>query len=213
VEHPITELVAGLDLAQWQIRISAGEALPFDQPQLGQRGHAIECRLYAEDPASGFLPAAGRLLRFIEPQGPGIRVDTGFSSGDAITVYYDPLIAKVIAWAEDRPAAIHKMQAALRETVLLGLPANGQFLQDVLAHPDFQAGRAHTTWVDEQFGDWQPPQCPLPPEVLVAAALTEFQTLQAGSGSVQPAPFDGGPPAGKDPYSPWRITNGFRTGE
>jgi 3-methylcrotonyl-CoA carboxylase alpha subunit len=200
VEHPVTELVAGLDLVQWQIRIASGEALPFVQENLQQRGHAIECRLYAEDPANNFLPATGTLLRFIEPKGPGVRIDAGYSTGDEITLHYDPLVAKIITWGEDRPAAIRKMVAALRETVLLGLTHNGQFLQDVLSAPDFQTGMVHTAWVEDHFGDWKPPQCLLPPEVLAAAGLAKSQAGLRTIGN------------GYDPFNPWQITNGFRLG-
>lgn len=219
VEHPITELVTGLDLAQWQIRIAAGEALPFRQSDLRQRGHAIETRLYAEDPANRFLPATGQVLRFIEPKGPGVRVDTGITTGDEVSVYYDPLIAKLIVHAEDRPAAIRKMQAALRDTVLLGVTTNWRFLQDILAHPVFLAGTAHTAWIDREFGAWEAPQCELPPEVLAAAALMEAQLLQAGGATVGPvaAAGDGGstgPDASVgDRFSPWRTPNRFRVGE
>jgi acetyl-CoA carboxylase biotin carboxylase subunit len=206
VEHPITEQATGVDLAQWQIRIAAGEQLPFAQEDLRQQGHAIECRLYAEDPANNFLPATGKLLRFIEPRGPGVRVDSSVTSGDEISIHYDPLIAKLIVQAEDRPSAIRKMQAALRETVLLGLTTNWQFLQDVLAHPDFVAGRADTTWVERTFGEWQHPHCELPPEVLVAAALTQFQC----PGEV---PATTNASSRHDPYSPWRTGNSFRLGE
>jgi acetyl/propionyl-CoA carboxylase alpha subunit len=139
VEHPVTELVTGLDLVQWQIRIAAGEHLTLRQADLHQRGHAIECRLYAEDPANNFLPATGKLLQFVEPRGPGVRVDAGYSSGDEVSIHYDPLLAKVIVWGEDRPAAIRRMEAALRETVLLGLTNNNAFMQDVLADADFGA--------------------------------------------------------------------------
>jgi acetyl-CoA carboxylase biotin carboxylase subunit len=204
VEHPITEMVAGLDLAQWQIRIAAGERLPFTQNELRQRGHAIECRLYAEDPANDFLPAAGRLLRWIEPKGPGVRVDSGFTSGDEISLHYDPLIAKIIVHAADRPSAIRKMQASLNETVALGLPTNWRFLQDVLAHPDFQEGLAHTAWVEECFDAWEAERCELPPEALIAAALTQFETLPASLGET--------PSVGSDPYSPWRSPKSFRLG-
>jgi acetyl/propionyl-CoA carboxylase alpha subunit len=202
-------MVVGLDLAQWQIRIAAGERLPFIQEELHQRGHAIECRVYAEDPSNRFLPATGRVLRFVEPKGPGVRVDTGVSTGEEISVYYDPLIAKLIVHAEDRPAAIRKMQSALAETVLLGITTNWRFLQDVLAHPTFIAGKAHTTWVDEEYTAWQAPECELPPEALIAAALSEGMILQAhganpGANSTETA--------GPDPYSPWRIANGFRIG-
>ncbi len=208
VEHPITELVTGLDLVHWQIRIAAGEKLPFNQTDLRQRGHAIECRLYAEDPAQGFLPATGKLLRFVEPKGPGIRVDAGVTSGDEITIHYDPMIAKLVVSAEERPAAIARMQSALSETVLLGLTSNLRFLQDVLAEPDFQAGRAYTTWVESQFEGWQHPQCELPPEVLIAAALTQFQSSDVPG-------LPGGPveSSGADRYSPWKAANMFRIAE
>jgi acetyl-CoA carboxylase biotin carboxylase subunit len=221
VEHPITEMVVGVDLAQWQIRIAAGERLPFRQEDLVQRGHAIECRLYAEDPADRFLPAAGRLLRFIEPEGPGVRVDTGVTTGDEISVHYDPMIAKLIVHAESRPAAIRKMLAALADTVLLGITTNWQFLQDVLGHPDFQAGRTHTTWIDEEYTAWQAPQCEIPPEVLAAAALAD--SLREGSQWIQATgspsmPGGDGGPAGRhgspsDPLSPWGAGGGFRVGE
>ena len=207
VEHPVTELVAGLDLVQWQIRIAAGETIPFEQNALSQRGHAIECRLYAEDPANNFLPSTVSLLSFVEPKGSGVRVDTGFTSGDQITLHYDPLVAKVIVWGEDRSKAIHKMNSALQETVLLGLTHNGQFLQDVLSAQEFQAGDIYTTWVEDCFGDWQPPQCLLPPVVLAAAALTQFQVNSDHSTAVPQ------PTSKQDPYSPWRVANGFRLGE
>ncbi len=206
VEHPITELVAGLDLVQWQIRIAAGERLSFTQADLSQRGHAIECRLYAEDPAQGFLPATGRLLRFVQPHGPGVRVDSGVTSGDEITIHYDPMIAKLIVSAADRPAAIQRALSALNETVLLGLTSNARFLQDVLRHPEFQAGQVYTTWIEERFEGWLPPQCELPPEVLIAAALTQLQA----AGALPEAAS--GIPAG-DPYSPWRAGNAFRLAE
>jgi acetyl-CoA carboxylase biotin carboxylase subunit len=194
VEHAVTELVVGLDLVQWQIRIAAGERLPFAQSDLRQNGHAIQCRLYAEDPSNNFLPATGALLRFVEPHGPGVRVDSGVTSGDSITIHYDPLVAKLITWAEDRPSALRRMQSALRETILLGLTNNNQFLQDVLADPDFQAAEIYTTWVEEHFGDWQPPQCDLPPEVLVAAALAKRPPAGQKTGSPT-----------RDPYSPWQA--------
>ena len=207
VEHPVTELVVGLDLVQWQLRIAAGERLPFAQSELRQRGHAIECRLYAEDPAGGFLPAVGRLLRFSEPRGPGVRVDSGVTGGDEISLHYDPMIAKLIVHAEDRPAAIRRMQQALSETVLLGLTTNSPFLHDLLGHPDFHSGRAHTTWIEQEYAGWRQPQCEPPPEVLAAAALTQFQG--SGQGLAGPAAA----PAGPDPYSPWTAIGGFRLGE
>lgn len=208
VEHPITELVAGLDIVQWQIRIASGETLPFKQEELSQRGHAIECRLYAEDPTNNFLPATGTLLRFIEPKGPGVRVDSGVSSGDVITIYYDPLIAKVITYAEDRTAVIQKMRSALKDTVILGVTTNLQFLQDVLAHQDFQSGHVYTTWVEGKFEDWQPPECELPAEVLIAAAMVQFQPDSAA-----PAKDNNVGSFREDPYSPWQVSNNYRIGE
>jgi 3-methylcrotonyl-CoA carboxylase alpha subunit len=207
VEHPVTELVTGLDIVQWQIRLAAGESLPFTQDQVHARGHALECRIYAEDPANNFLPATGQLMRFIQPIGPGVRVDTGFTTGDQITIHYDPLIAKIITFAESRDSAIRKMRSALCETVLLGLTTNWQFLQDILAHSDFQAGRVHTTWIDDQLKDWRPPDCPLPAEVLIAAALTQFGSAGVSDQSTSAQDRE------TDPYSPWRAANSFRIGE
>ncbi|MCI0555049.1 MAG: acetyl-CoA carboxylase biotin carboxylase subunit, partial [Anaerolineae bacterium] len=132
VEHPITELTTDLDLVQWQIRVSAGEHFPYQQEQLTQHGHAIECRIYAEDPSNGFLPSTGKLLQYIEPRGPGIRVDSGFTAGDEVTHFYDPLLAKLIVHAEDRKTAIQRMQAALREFVVHGVVTNIDFMQSVL---------------------------------------------------------------------------------
>jgi 3-methylcrotonyl-CoA carboxylase alpha subunit len=212
VEHPITEMVVGLDLVQWQLRVAAGERLPFDQKDLQQHCHAIECRLYAEDPASGFLPQTGRLLRFIQPQGPGVRVDTGFTSGDEISLHYDPLIAKIITSGEDRMNMIRRMQNALRETVVLGITTNWQFLQDVLEHPMFQAGDFYTTWIEEAFQGWQPPQCDLPPEVLAAAVLTQFQPdRQTAAQEGTPSPHEG--KVKGDYFSPWQASSSFRLGD
>ena len=151
VEHPVTELVAGLDLVQWQIRIAAGEQFPFTQKDFSQRGHAIECRVYAEHPANVFLPSTGRLLQFIEPRGPGIRVDSGFAAGDEVTHFYDPLLAKLIVHAGNRHSAIQRMQAALRDFVVHGVTTNIDFMQSVLAHPDFQEGKVTTLWVETKL--------------------------------------------------------------
>ena len=145
VEHPVTEFVTGLDLVQWQIRVAASEHFPYGQEELTQRGHAIECRIYAEDPAHGFLPSTGKLLQYLEPRGPGIRLDAGFRAGDTVTHFYDPLLAKLIAHAENREAAIQKMQAALKEFVVHGVITNIDFLQSVLSHPDFEAWQCFYT--------------------------------------------------------------------
>jgi acetyl/propionyl-CoA carboxylase alpha subunit len=196
VEHPITEAVTGLDLAQWQIRIAAGEPFPYRQEALSQQGHAIECRVYAEDPASGFLPSTGELLLARFPHGPGIRVDTGVETGDAITHHYDPLIAKIIVHAEDREGAMRRMAYALRQTAIHGVTTNIEFLLDVLAHPDFRAGRADTKWVDRVLAGWQPEADP--DDLILAALALSDRIAPAGQAPVA------APPTGPDPYSPWK---------
>jgi 3-methylcrotonyl-CoA carboxylase alpha subunit len=204
VEHPVTEMITGVDLVQWQIRLAAGERLPYHQSDLVQRGHAIECRVYAEDPERSFLPASGRLLKFYEPQGPGVRIDSGVMSGDEISVHYDPLIAKVIVYAENRDAAIRKMRSCLREMVVLGITTNLHFLEDVLGHPDFKRGSVDTTWVERHFVDWQVRKCGVDPEILIALAMIEADlnvlTLQA-DGIDHPHNF------------PWNQGDGFRLGQ
>ncbi|MEJ2748082.1 MAG: acetyl-CoA carboxylase biotin carboxylase subunit, partial [Anaerolineae bacterium] len=156
VEHPITELVTGLDLAVWQIRIAAGQPLPFDQSAISQRGHALECRIYAEDPARQFLPSIGQISYFQPPFGPGVRVDGGIESGTQVTPYYDPMLAKVITWGHTRPEAVAKMVRALRDTIVLGVTTNIPYLLAILQEPDFVQGRTSTHYLDAHFADWQP---------------------------------------------------------
>jgi acetyl-CoA carboxylase biotin carboxylase subunit len=207
VEHPVTELVTGIDLVKLQIRVANGEALPFRQPDLTQRGHAVECRVYAEDPSNGFLPATGRILRIVEPHGPGIRVDTGVGTGDEITIHYDPMIAKLIVYGQDRADALRRMDAALGQYVILGLTNNLRFLRDVIRHPDFQRGTATTALVEREFAAWQPPADPVPDDALIAAALFDSlttQTLAPGSTLM---------PATGDSHDPWARADAFRLGE
>jgi acetyl-CoA carboxylase biotin carboxylase subunit len=198
VEHPITELVTGLDLVHWQIRIADGERFPFTQSHFTQRGHAIECRIYAEDPATGFLPSTGKLLQFIEPRGPGIRVDSGFTAGSDVTHFYDPLLAKLIVHAEDRASAIQRMQAALKDFVIHGVVTNIDFLQAVLSHPDFANGEVTTRWVETKF-DWKPASEP-DFESLVAASIADLTISNRSSEVINE----------HDPYSPWKVASGFR---
>ena len=150
VEHPVTELVAGVDLVRAQLLVAGGEALPWTQDTLEQRGHAIECRVYAEDPSSDFLPQAGRLLLYREPVGPGIRVDAGVSEGAEVSVFYDPMLAKLIVWAETRDAAIARALSALREYIVLGIATNIPFLDAILRHPQFRSGDVHTGFLDSE---------------------------------------------------------------
>ena len=151
VEHPVTELVTGTDLVAAQLRVAMGDRLPWTQDALAQRGHAIECRVYAEDPASGFLPQAGPLRLYREPSGPGIRVDSGVIEGADVPVQYDPMLAKLIASGDSRDAAIARAIAALRRFPILGVRTNIHFLVNVLDHPAFRAGRLHTGFVDEHL--------------------------------------------------------------
>ena len=150
VEHPVTELVAGVDLVRAQLLVASGEPLPWTDGALGQRGHAIEARVYAEDPARDFLPQAGTLLMYREPRMPGVRVDGGFAQGGHVPVHYDPLLAKVIAWAESRPLAVNRLIAALRDFPVLGIVTNVPFLLRILDHPDFRAGRVDTGFLDRE---------------------------------------------------------------
>jgi acetyl/propionyl-CoA carboxylase alpha subunit len=211
VEHPITEMLTGLDLVHWQIRVANGERFPFLQSDFSQRGHAIECRIYAEDPANGFLPSTGKLLQFIEPRGPGIRVDSGFALGSEVTHFYDPLLAKLIVHAEDRASAIQRMQAALQDFVVHGVITNIDFLQTVLSHPDFYQGRVTTRWVEQNLDKLMESntlsstlQERVPELHIVAAALADL-TIRNQNSKI---PKSNEP----DAYSPWKVANGFRLG-
>jgi acetyl-CoA carboxylase biotin carboxylase subunit len=154
VEHPVTELTTGTDLVQHQIKIAAGEKLPFEQEDLEQKGHAIECRIYAEDPHNDFLPSPGKILYFKEPQGPGIRHDCGIFSGWEVPIYYDPILAKLIVWAENRESACQKMIKALDDYVILGVQTSIRFLRDLISHPQFRRGATTTSFIQDHFDDW-----------------------------------------------------------
>lgn len=200
VEHPITELVAGIDLVQWQIRIAAGERFPFTQSDFHQHGHAIECRVYAEDPSNGFLPSTGRLLQFLEPRGPGIRVDSGFITGSEVNHFYDPLLAKLIVHAENRETAIQRMQIALREFVVHGVVTNIDFMQAVLKHEDFAHSKISTRWVEQSFDEWNPSVPEI--ESLIAAALADV--VFVGKKSLAAVSNE------TDPFNPWKQTGNYR---
>jgi acetyl-CoA carboxylase biotin carboxylase subunit len=152
VEHPITEMVTGVDLVRWQIRIARGERLDLDPARLLRAdGHAIECRVYAEDPDNNFLPSPGRILHLRAPSGPGIREDSGATAGLEVPIFYDPMISKLTAWAEDRPTAIARMRRALDEYVIAGIRTTVPFFTWLFRQPDFEAGRFHTTYLDDEL--------------------------------------------------------------
>ncbi|HVL67612.1 MAG TPA: acetyl-CoA carboxylase biotin carboxylase subunit [Vicinamibacterales bacterium] len=181
VEHPVTEAVTGVDLVRAQLAVAAGAPLPWTQASLAQRGHAIECRVYAEDPASGFLPQAGPLLVYREPAGPGIRVDSGVAEGGDVPVTYDPMLAKLIVYAESRPAAIDRAIAALRRYPVLGIRTNIPFMIRVLDHAAFRAGDVHTGFIDQHLERLT--VRPDPPAGVVAAAAA----VTAGQAAAQSA--------------------------
>jgi len=156
VEHPITELLTGLDLVRCQLEIAAGAPLPFAQEDVTRRGHAIECRIYAEDPSRGFTPSPGRILLARLPHGPGVRCDAGIFTGADVPVEYDPILAKVVAHASTRDEAIGRLARALEECVILGVATPVELLLDVLRSAPFREGRTHTRFLDEHFADWRP---------------------------------------------------------
>ncbi|MAT97021.1 MAG: pyruvate carboxylase subunit A [Anaerolineaceae bacterium] len=202
VEHPITELVTGIDIAAWQIRIAAGEPLPFSQDEIQQRGHAIECRVYAEDPAQNFLPSIGQITRYERPSGPGIRVDDGIVVGTAVSPYYDPMLAKVITWGHTRDEAINKMVHALQQTVVLGVTTNIPYLLTILQEPTFRSGHTSTNYLQEVLPNWQPE--PMPEDAWLGVAV--FELLQGGGkpGKIAVTSDNGAA------YDPWGETAVWR---
>ncbi|MEU1226927.1 biotin carboxylase N-terminal domain-containing protein [Streptomyces sp. NPDC005828] len=192
VEHPVTELITGLDLVEWQLRVAAGEALPFAQDDIRLAGWAIEARICAEDPSRGFLPSGGTVLALNEPQGNGVRTDSGLSEGTEVSSLYDPMLSKVIVHAADRPTALRKLRAALADLVTLGVPTNAGFLRRLLAHPDVVSGAMDTGLVERDAESLV--DAGVPREVYAAAALARHFPHPAPSRN--PAggwvdPFDG----------------------
>jgi acetyl-CoA carboxylase biotin carboxylase subunit len=191
VEHPVTELVTGIDLVAAQLRVARGEPLGLAQADVRPRGHAVEVRLYAEDPAAGFLPSAGPVLGVREPAGPGVRVDSGLLAGGVVPVEYDPLLAKIAAWGADRPQAVARLVGALRDTAVLGPTTNLAFLIDVLAHPAFARGDTHTGFLAEHLPQWRPAATrQREAAVLAALALTQAGGGPAAAGAAAPSPWE-----------------------
>ncbi|AJF69730.1 acetyl/propionyl/methylcrotonyl-CoA carboxylase subunit alpha [Streptomyces vietnamensis] len=195
VEHPVTELITGLDLVEWQLRVAAGEPLGFGQDDVRLDGWAIEARICAEDPSRGFLPSGGTVLALNEPQGNGVRTDSGLLEGSEVSSLYDPMLSKVIVHAADRPTALRKLRAALADLVTLGVPTNAGFLRRLLAHPDVVSGAMDTGLVERDAESLVPQG--VPDEVYAAAAAVRLAELA-------PAPRDGW----TDPFdvpSGWRL--------
>jgi 3-methylcrotonyl-CoA carboxylase alpha subunit len=185
VEHPVTELVTGVDLVRAQIDVASGKPMPWTQEQLRQRGHAIQVRVYAEDPDNRFLPQSGTIAFYREPSGPGVRVDAGVTQGSEIGVKFDPMLAKLICFAEDRDAAIDRAQRALRDYVILGTRTNVSWLGRVIAHPAFRDGRVSTRFLQDHEADLAPVVPEAAPQI--AAALAAAPRKRAGvAGSGEP---------------------------
>ncbi|MBM4315055.1 MAG: acetyl-CoA carboxylase biotin carboxylase subunit [Deltaproteobacteria bacterium] len=194
VEHPVTEMVTGIDLVREQIRIAAGEPLAFRQEEIRPRGHAIECRIYAEDPEQGFLPSPGEILYLREPSGPGVRVDSGIYSGFKVPTAYDPILSKLVVHAGDRPAAIERMVRALSEYCVLGIRTPVDFLLEVILSEPFRRGETHTRLIDERFAGWKPSTSRADMACLAYAAtrLSPRKAAAAGMGNEQdhfPSPW------------------------
>ncbi len=177
VEHPVTELITGQDLVEWQIRIAQGEPLPLQQGDLSIQGHAVEARVYAEDPRNNFLPSTGLLYKYRPPTHPHLRVDNGYEEGGLVPLYYDPLLCKMIAWGPTRQAALTHLEAGLADFPIVGVEHNIDFIRFVLAHPVFREGRMHTHFVEEYFDPTLLDKGELTPEELeVARAVAHWIT-------------------------------------
>ncbi len=203
VEHPVTEMITGLDLVEWQLRVAAGEPLPLKQGDVKIRGHAIEARLYAEDPARDFLPQTGRLAHLYFPEDTAdLRTDTGVESGASITPYYDPMIAKLIAWGEDRPAALARLSSALDQVEIAGLRTNVGFLARTVRSRAFTSAELDTGLIERSRAELFPPREPLSDEVLAAAAYAELLAEEDAARARASA--------SSDPHSPWDRVDGWR---
>jgi 3-methylcrotonyl-CoA carboxylase alpha subunit len=201
VEHPVTEMITGLDLVAWQFAVAAGKPLPLKQDEIRTNGHAIEARIYAENPDKGFLPSTGTLRHLVFPPEPA-RVDTGVRQGDAITPYYDPMIAKVVCWGEDRAAALGRLRAALAGTEIIGVASNVAFLARVAASRAFSSGEVDTGLIERNRAELFPAAAGPSDEELAAAALAELRLEETQSAARARA--------SQDPHSPWNTVDGWR---
>ncbi|MGY0486407.1 acetyl/propionyl/methylcrotonyl-CoA carboxylase subunit alpha [Streptomyces sp. WG-D5] len=188
VEHPVTELVTGVDLVEWQVRVAAGEQLPFAQDDITLTGHAVEARLCAEDPARGFLPSGGTVVALREPEGEGVRVDSGLTEGTEVSSLYDPMLAKIIAYGPDRNTALRRLRAALARTVTLGVPTNAGYLRRLLAHPDVVAGELDTGLVERATDGLVDAE--VPAGIYAAAGVLRQERLAPAARDGWTDPFD-----------------------
>ena len=201
VEHPVTEMITGLDLVQWQLLVAAGAPLPLKQAELAMHGHAIEARLYAENPGKGFLPSTGTLRHLRLPIEP-VRVDSGVRQGDTITPHYDPMIAKVIVWGESREVALGRLRSALADCEIIGVSTNVEFLARTVASKAFSSADLDTGLIERSKAELFPADAGASDEDLAAAALAELLAEQAQAAAAARA--------SGDPHSPWNIVDGWR---
>jgi 3-methylcrotonyl-CoA carboxylase alpha subunit len=205
VEHPVTEETLGLDLVEWQLRIAAGEPLPLRQEDIRAHGHAIEVRLYAEDPEQNFLPGSGRLLRLRLPDPSGhVRIDGGVIEGDTVTIFYDPMIAKLIVHDRDRPQALQRLREALRQCEIAGPKSNIAFLERLARHPAVVEGRIDTGYLDRHLDEFLAGDAAPAPRTLFAAAVAALLHDECATATV--ARYDA------DPFSPWALADAWRIG-
>ncbi len=203
VEHPVTEMITGVDLVEWQLRVAAGEPLPRTAQQLEASGHAFEARIYAEDPEHEFLPATGRIQHLrTPPPGPHLRIDSGIREGDEVGIHYDPMIAKLVVWDLDRDSALRRLRHALREYQVVGLTTNLEFLTAVVAQPDFAAAAISTDFIERHHDSLFPERAPAPVRVLAIAVLSELLRIEADAREAAGA--------SADRWSPWHSSSGWR---
>ena len=196
-------MTTGVDLAKWQLKIASGEKLTLKQKDLIQRGHAIECRIYAEDPSNGFLPSVGKLEKVEPPSGPNVRDDSGIHTGMEVTPYYDPMLAKIATYAENRSENINKMIWALSRYVILGVTTNIPFLKTVLEHEEFKKGNITTHFIDNYFKDWTVAKDGLPIDAIIALAV--YDSMHQKSQDIVRYKE-------ADPHSPWKHVGRWRVG-
>jgi 3-methylcrotonyl-CoA carboxylase alpha subunit len=202
VEHPVTEMTHGIDLVEWQLRIADGQPLPWTQAQVHSRGHAIEVRLYAEDPDHGFLPGSGKLVRLALPQpSPHVRLDGGVIEGDTVTIFYDPMIAKLIVWDADRPSALQRLREALAVTEIIGPKSNVAFLERLVRHPAIIEHRIDTGYLDRHLDEFVAGETRPETAVVFAATVAAL---------VRDEHHAAGDPV--DPHSPWNVSDAWRIG-
>jgi acetyl/propionyl-CoA carboxylase alpha subunit len=203
VEHPITEMTTGVDLAKWQLKIASGMDLTLKQKDIMQRGHAIECRIYAEDPENGFLPSVGTLGKVETPTGPNVRDDSGIYTGMKVTPYYDPMLSKLAVYSENREECINKMLWALSRYIVLGVTTNISFLKKVIEHEEFKKGNITTQFIDDYFQGWTVAKEGLPVEAIIALAV--YDTMHSKSDEMVRYKE-------ADPHSPWKNVGRWRVG-